>query len=161
MRFPKFFGNLSSVKRPERVSAFRYVILQMVSRRLKRSLQSLRFNEVKLVKCSTDDDSSLIAIPVTSSFSRHLRFPRFVGNLFSLEQPDGVSVFKDVKQQMLSGRLKRDLQSLRFNRVRSVKCFIDNGSPYIAFLAKTRCGKRDIFPIISGKFFNLKQEIPS
>ena len=157
MRFPKFFGNLSSVEQPERVSAFRFVILQMVSGRLKRSLQSLRFNEVRLVKRTTDDGSSLIAIPITSSFSRYLRFPRFVGNFLSVEQPDRVSIFRDVKRQMELGRLKRDLQSLRLNRVRLVKCFIDNSSPSIAVPTKTRCGKCDIFPTIFGKFFNLKQ----
>ena len=81
---------------------------------LRRSLQSLRFNEVRLDKCS-NDGSSLMEVSLTSSTLKPVRFPNFFGNLSSLEQPDRVSDVRDVKQQMVSGRLKRDLQFLRFN----------------------------------------------
>lgn len=128
MRFPMFSGKSSSLEQPDRVRVLIFVKLQMAFGILRSSLQSLRFNVVRLDKCSNDDGSSLMADLFTSSSLRPVRFPKFFGNLLSLEQPDRVSDFRDVKRQMESGRLKRDLQSLRFNRVRPVKCSIDDGS---------------------------------
>ena len=46
---------------------------------------------------------------------------------------------------------------LRSNLTRLVKCSIDDGNSFITVPSKYRCDNRDIFPTISGNFFNLEQ----
>ena len=72
---------------------------------------------LRFFKRMVDEGSSLIAVPLTSSSSRPLRFPRFSGNFTCLEQPDKLRVFRDIKLQIASGRLERFLQPFRSNPI--------------------------------------------
>ena len=80
MRFPMFFGKSSSFEQPDRMRVLIFVILQMAFEILRSSLQSLRFNEVRLDKCYNDDGSSSMADLFTSSTFKLVRFPKFFGN---------------------------------------------------------------------------------
>ena len=95
--------------------------------RRKRFLQSFRVNTVRLVKHSIDENSSFIAIPLKSSFSRPLTFPRFLGKLSNFEHPERSRELPNFKLQMALGRQTRFLQLFRVNLVRLVKRSIDEG----------------------------------
>ena len=70
---------------------------------------------LRFFKRMMDEDSLLIGVPLTSSSSRPSTFPRFSGNFTSLEQPDKLRIFRDIKLQIAIGRLKRFLQPFRSN----------------------------------------------
>ena len=104
-----------------------------------------------------DEGSPLIPVPLTFNTSRPSTFPKFFGNLSSLEQPDKLRVFRDIKLHIAIGRLERFLHPLRSNLVRLVKCSKNNDRSFIIVSLKQSFDKRDIFPIISGNFFSLEQ----
>lgn len=108
-------------------------------------------------KGKTEEGSAFIAVPLTSSTSRSSRFPKFSGSSSSFEQPDKMRVFRDVIVQVASVRLERFLQFLRLKKVRPIKCSTDDGNSSIAVSFKYNSVKCDIFPTISGNFFNFEQ----
>ena len=108
-----------------------------------------------------DEGSPLIPVPLTFNTSRPSTFPKFFGNLSSLEQPDKLRVFRDIKLHIALGRLERFLHPLRSNLVRLVKCSNNNDRSFITVPLKQSSDNRDIFPIISGNFFSLEQPLRS
>ena len=70
---------------------------------------------LRFFKRLEDENSPLIAVPLTSSSSKPSRFPRFSGNFNSLEQSDKLRVFRDIKLQIALGRLESFLQPFKSN----------------------------------------------
>ena len=90
------------------------VRLQVVSTRLTRFLQLLRFNSVRPIKSSTDDGIFTIAVLSRRSLAKLDIFPTIFGNFFSLEQPPRSNNSRDSKL-ILRGRFLRLLQPFKHN----------------------------------------------
>ena len=72
-------------------------------------------------------------------------------------QPDRVRILRDVKLQMALGKLKRFLQSWRFNTVRPVRCLIDDGSSSMKVPSRWSSNKFVMSVSISGNFLSFEQ----
>ena len=104
-----------------------------------------------------DEGIPLIPVPLTFNTSRPSTFPKLSRNLSSLEHPDKLGVFRDIKLHIALGRLERFLHFLRSNFVRLVKCSNNNDRTFRTLSLKQSSDKRDIFPLISRNFFSLEQ----
>ena len=80
---------------------------------------------LRFFKRMMDGDSPLRVVSLRFSSSRPSRFPRFSGNFTSLEQPDKLRVFRDIKLQIALGRLERFLQPFISNWISFLRYPID------------------------------------
>ena len=96
-----------------------------------RKSHPLKDRFLRFFKRMMDEGSPLIPIPLTFNTSRPSMFPKISGNLSSLEQPDKLRVFRDIKLQIALGKLVRFLHSLRSSFVRLVKCSNNNDRSFI------------------------------
>ena len=80
----------------------------------------------------------------------------FSGKLSNFKHPKRSRGLSNFKLQMVLGRRTRFTQCLKVNRVRLVKCSIDEGNPSIAVLLKSSFHRPLIIHGFSGKFLNLK-----
>ena len=71
--------------------------------------------------------------------------------------PDRMRVLRDIKLQITLGKLERFLQSWRFNKVKPVRCLIDDGSSSMAVLSKESSNMLVMFLPIFGNFLSFEQ----
>lgn len=83
-----------------------------------------------------EDGTSLIAVSLASSSSRHFIPLRFSGILLSLEQPDKMRVLRDDNLHMTLGRIEMFLQFLKLNKIMPDKFSNDGGSSIMAIQSK-------------------------
>ena len=125
LTFPRFSGKLSKFEHPEKSRDSSDFKLQIMLGRQTRFLQSLIFNEVRLVKHSIDEGNSFIAVPLKYSPFKPLTFPRFSSKLPIFEHPERSRDSSDFKLQMVLGRQISFLQYIRSRRTSFLRNLMD------------------------------------
>jgi len=100
-RFPKFSSKLTKFEHPERQILNSDFKIQMEFGRNIKFLQSVRSNEIRPIKNSTDKGISFIAVPPKMSLLRLTIFPKSSGNLSNFEHPKRSRHVSDVKLQIV------------------------------------------------------------
>ena len=111
---------------------------------------------MRFLRRTMEEGTSFMAIQHKLSTSKPSIFPMFSGKLSNFKHPKRSRELSNFKLQMVLGRHTRFTQYLKVNRVRLVKCSIDEGNPSIAILLKSSFSRPLIFHGFSGKFLNLK-----
>ena len=114
--FHRFSGRFSSFEHPATLKSLSDLKLQMLLGRHTRSLQSLRFNEARLVKFSIEEESFEIAVQSKWSFHKCSIFVINSRTLLNFEQPKRIRTSRD----SISNLLRRLLRLLQFSRSRKV-----------------------------------------
>ncbi|XP_019152027.1 PREDICTED: uncharacterized protein LOC109148758 [Ipomoea nil] len=87
---PNSSGNFSNLEQPERITAFRPFNLQMLLGRLARCLQFLTFINLRFVRYSIDDGTSLIAVAPACTSNKQSMGAAIFGKFSSFKQPERV-----------------------------------------------------------------------
>ncbi|KAL5845704.1 hypothetical protein ACOSQ3_009228 [Xanthoceras sorbifolium] len=74
-------------------------------------------NFLRVVECPMEDGSCLIAVPPTSSSSKHFISSKSSGSLSIFEQSLRLRIMRDFKPHALLGKCARRLQFLKFSTV--------------------------------------------
>lgn len=120
----RFSGILLSLEQPDKMRVLRDDNLHMTFGRIEMFLQSLKLSKIMPDKFSNDGGSSIMAVSSKKSFDKHVIFFPISGNFLSLEQPERFKVSRNFKLILL-GRLLRDLQSCKFNRISFSRAAMD------------------------------------
>ena len=130
--FPRFFGKFSTFEHPKRSRHLSNFKLQIVFGRHTRFLQSLRVNDVRLVKCLIDKGNSFIHVSLKLRTFKPSMFPKFFGKFSTFKHPKRSRHSSNFKLQMELGRHMRFLQSISLNEIRPIKRPINEGNSFIA-----------------------------
>ena len=120
-------------------------------------LHPLNDNTSRFSKREIEGGNSFIVVLAASSFSKPCMLPKPSSKFSSFEQPNRIRVWRDFNLQMLCGRIARLLHSLRFNRTSPFRCWIDEGSSFIAVPSKKSSNKLPLFSKTSGSPLSFKQ----
>ena len=111
---------------------------------------------MRFLRRTLEEGTSFMAVQYKLSTTKPSIFPMFSGKLSNLKHPKRSRELSNFKLQMVLGRHTRFMQCLKVNRVRLVKCSIDEGNPSIAVLLKSSFHRPLIIHGFSSKFLNLK-----
>ena len=119
-------------------------------------LQPCRVNSFKEHKPDKQGKSHLMY--ENESISKRDNSPRSSGNLWSAEHSSTFIVLRDVKLQMLSGRLTMLLLD-KFKYSKAFRCVIDEGISFIAVESRRSTLRLFIWPSTPGKPLNFKHPL--
>ena len=103
-----------------------------------------------------EEETSFMAVQHKLSTSKPFILPMSPGKLSNFKHPKRSRELSNLKLQMVLGRHTRFMQYLRVNKVRLVKCLIEEGSSFIAVLLKSSIFRPSIIHGFSGNFLKLE-----